>query len=181
VATSDETILSLDSIQYLHGDGPCVDASVEGRRSHAAQLDHEDRWPAFTPSAIDLGIKAILSTPLLARGRPVGALNMYSNSVNAFARREQEMAATFAHHASQILIGAGVVAPDGDISAQVAVALRARELIAHTHGILMDRWALSAEDAYTALRRVSVKQGLSLVSWAAAVVASTRGQTGPGT
>lgn len=74
VASSDQTILEMDADQYATGEGPCVDASVEGRWFHVESLDNETRWPAFIPRAQKLGINAILSIPLLAGDRPIGAL-----------------------------------------------------------------------------------------------------------
>jgi len=49
VAASDQTISDMDASQYATGEGPCVDASVNGRWFHAESLDSETRWPAFTP------------------------------------------------------------------------------------------------------------------------------------
>lgn len=107
VAASDQTISDMDADQYATGEGPCVDASVEGRWFHVESLGTETRWPAFTPWAQALGINAILSSPLLAEDRPVGALNIYSRTAGAFAPKDQELAAVFATQASIILTDAG--------------------------------------------------------------------------
>ena len=80
VAASDQTIMAMDADQYATSEGPCVDASVKGHWFHAESLDTETRWPAFTPRARALGIKAILSSPLRAFDQPVGALNIYSRT-----------------------------------------------------------------------------------------------------
>ncbi len=64
VAASDQTILDMDTYQYATGEGPCLDASIEGRAFQTQSLIDERRWPAFTPSAHALGINAILSSPL---------------------------------------------------------------------------------------------------------------------
>ena len=55
VAASDQTISNMDASQYATGEGPCVDASVEGRWFHAASLATETRWPDFTPRAASSG------------------------------------------------------------------------------------------------------------------------------
>ena len=89
VAASDQTIMAMDAYQYSTGEGPCVDASVQGHWFHAESLDAEVRWPSFTPRARSLGIKAILSSPLTAFGRPVGALNIYSRTAETFEVRDQ--------------------------------------------------------------------------------------------
>jgi len=89
VAASDQIISDMDVDQYATGKGPCVDASVEGRWFHAKSLEEETRWPAFTPRARALGINAILSSPLLTEGRPVGALNIYSRTADVFSARSR--------------------------------------------------------------------------------------------
>ena len=104
VAASNQTISDMDANQYATGEGPCVDASETGHWSHAESLGTEARWPAFTPRALALGINAILSSPLLRKDRPVGALNIYSRTGSAFSVKDRELAAVFASEASVMLI-----------------------------------------------------------------------------
>ncbi|MHB8452343.1 MAG: anti-sigma factor antagonist, partial [Mycobacteriales bacterium] len=124
VAASDQTISDMDTGQYATGEGPCVDASVQGRWFHAESLDSETRWPAFTPRARALGINAILSSPLLARDQPVGALNIYSRTAVAFEPADQQLAAVFAAEASNILTAAGVDVTDEALASRLQEALR---------------------------------------------------------
>jgi anti-anti-sigma factor len=172
VAATDQTILDMDADQYATGEGPCVDASVEGRWFHVESLDQETRWPAFTPKARELGINAILSSPLLAKERPVGALNIYSRTEAAFSEKEQELAAIFATEASLILRDAGADVSDDQLSEQVQEALGARQIIAHAEGVIMEREGISADDAYTLLRKFSQSTDQPLIERAADIVGS---------
>jgi len=183
VAASDQTISEMDANQYATGEGPCVDASVEGRWFHTASLDGEARWPKFTPRAKALGINAILSSPLLAEDRPVGALNIYSRNAATFTPQDQELAAVFATEASVILTNAGVDVSDDQLASRLAEALRTRQIIAQAEGVIMERERVSGECAYTALREFSQKSGQRLRERAQDVVASTQwphGDPGPG-
>jgi anti-anti-sigma factor len=173
VAATDQTILDMDADQYATGEGPCVDASVEGRWFHVESLDQETRWPAFIPKARELGINAILSSPLVAAEHPVGALNIYSRTRAAFSEKEQELAAIFATEASIILRDAGADVSDDQLSEGMQAALEARQIIARAEGVIMDRQGISAEDAYTVLRRFSQSTNLPLVQRAADIVEST--------
>jgi transcriptional regulator with GAF, ATPase, and Fis domain len=164
----------MDANQYATGEGPCVDASVEGRWFHAASLDDEARWPMFTPRAKALGINAILSSPLLAEDRPVGALNIYSRNAATFTPKDQELAAVFATEASVILTSAGVDASDDKLATRLAEALRTRQIIAQAEGVIMERECVSEERAYSALREFSQKSGQRLRERAQDVVASTQ-------
>ncbi len=174
VAASDQTISDMDADQYATGEGPCVDASVEGRWFHVESLDQETRWPSFTPRARELGISSILSSPLLAADRPVGALNMYSRTAVAFGSKEQELASIFATEASLILRHAGVDVSDEQCSERLDEALRSRQVIAQAQGVVMERNGISEEAAYTLLRDFSRRSNRPLRDRAADVVGSTR-------
>jgi len=174
VAASDETILEMDADQYATGEGPCVDASVQGHWFHTASLAHEARWPAFTVRARRLGINAILSNPLLAEDRPVGALNIYSRTPAAFTEKDQELAGIFAAEASVTLRGAGLGGNDDGRSERLSEALRTRQTIAEAQGVLMERNGVEEQDAYRLLRDHSQKTDQPLGERAADIVASTR-------
>jgi GAF domain-containing protein len=172
VAASDRTISSMDADQYATGEGPCVDASIQGRWYHAESMSAETRWPDFTPRALELGINSILSTPLMAQANPVGALNIYSRTELAFSPADQEMAALFADQASEILTNAGAQVTDDESAARFAEALSSRETIAQAQGILMERMGVSMTAAFSMLLHSSVVSRETLREEAEAVVRS---------
>jgi anti-anti-sigma regulatory factor len=174
VAASDQTIMDMDADQYATREGPCVDASLRGHWFHAESLKDETRWPSFTPRARALGIKAIFSSPLKAFELPVGALNMYSRTAGAFNVKAQETAELFARKASVILSDARADVSDTQVAAQFQRSLRSREIVALAKGIVMERDRVSEDDAFTALRRVSVDEGTSLLKQAEGMVLSAR-------
>jgi anti-anti-sigma factor len=173
VAATDETIARMDANQYDTGEGPCIDASVEGHWFHTEHLEREVRWPAFTPRARALGINSILSSPLLVEEKPVGALNIYSLTPSAFSPRDQELAAAFATETSSILRGVGSDVDDERLLARFQSALRARELIAQAQGVLMERDGLAEDEAYSSLRRFSLMHNRPLQERAHDIVSST--------
>jgi anti-anti-sigma factor len=174
VAASDQTILDMDADQYATGEGPCIDAAVAGRWFHAESLEQETRWPAFTPKARDLGISAILSSPLLARDQPVGALNIYSRTATAFAAEDQALAGLLASEASAILMHAGLDVTEDQMHGRLHDALRSREIIAEAQGVIMEREDISEKEAFDMMRRSSMSSGKPLLDGATDVVDSTR-------
>lgn len=173
-AASDQTVSDMDADQYDTGEGPCVDASVEGRWFHASSVATETRWPAFTPRARALGINAILSSPLLTRDGPVGALNIYSRTAAAFTPADQSLASVFAAEASAILANAALGDTDGQLDGHLAVALRSRQMVALAQGMIMQRDHVSADAAYAVLQRSSRGTGMPLKDRAAQIVASAQ-------
>jgi anti-anti-sigma regulatory factor len=174
VAASDQTILAMDADQYSTGQGPCVDASVKGHWFHAESLDTETRWPAFTPQARGLGIKAILSSPLRAFDKPVGALNIYSRTAGSFEVKDQESAAVFAQQASAILSDAHAGVSDTQMAIRFQEALRSRKVISLAEGIIMERQGIDEEGAFSALLRLALYQGVPLRERAEAIVLSAK-------
>ena len=179
VASSDETIAQMDRDQYATGQGPCLAAAAEGRGFHIESLAEETRWPEFIPRAIQGGIHSILSTPLLAATRPVGALNIYSNAERGFGAEEQELAALFATEASGILTDAAVDISAEEVGRRLYGVLRSREVIAQAQGVVMGREGISAEDAFARLRRASRQADIPMRQYAHDVVASTRRHVTP--
>jgi anti-anti-sigma factor len=179
VAATDQTIVDMDTDQYDTRQGPCVDAATEGRWFHAESLEAETRWPAFIPRARSLGINAILSTPLVARDQPVGALNIYSRTVAAFSPEDRQLAAVFATQASVILSDAGMNPTDTQPSTRYQEALMARRTIAQAQGVMMARTGVSSDRAYDELRVHSLRTNQPLLRRASDIVASTR-RPGPG-
>ena len=174
VAASDQTITAMDADQYATSEGPCVDASVKGHWFHAESLDTETRWPAFTPRARALGIKAILSSPLRAFDQPVGALNIYSRTASTFKVKDQQAAATFAEKASVILSDAHIDVGDRQMAVRFQEALRSREVLSLAKGIIMEREGTGEKDAFNSLLHNSLRQGTTLRARAEAVVLSVR-------
>ena len=172
VAASDQTIMAMDADQYSTGQGPCVDASIKGHWFHAESLDTETRWPAFTPRARGLGIKAILSSPLRACEKPVGALNIYSRTAQSFEIRDQESAGVFAQQASVILSDARAEVSDTQMAIRFQDALQSREVISLAQGIIMEREGVDKERSFNALLRSSHSHGVPLRKQAEVMVLS---------
>jgi anti-anti-sigma factor len=176
VAATDQTIMAMDAEQYAAAEGPCVDASVNGHWFHAESLDNEYRWPTFTPRARNLGIKAILSSPLKAFEKPVGALNIYSRTADTFEVEDQKTAAEFARKASIILSDAGAGVSDPQLALRYQDALQSRRLITLALGMVMEREQIDEDHAFTALLRLSLRHGDPLRARAEAIIHSTQTQ-----
>jgi len=173
VASSDDTVEAMDADQYVTGEGPCLTAAAEGRRIQVESVDAETRWPAFTPRARKRGINAILSNPLRAGTRPMGALNIYSHTPCAFGRDGRELATLFAEQASIVLTHAGDDLAE-EKGGRLSHALQMREVIAQAQGALMEREGIAADEAFSLLRDSSRRTSTPLRRLAQDIVTSTQ-------
>jgi anti-anti-sigma factor len=171
VAASNDVVREMDTDQYDTGQGPCLDAATQGERFHISSLDAEGRWPEFVPRARARGIRSILSTPLMHEDSTLGALNIYSSSVDAFARHEQEWADKFAEGAAAVITRAHSGLVGQDLQLQLQQALASREVIALAQGLTMSRVGGTPAEAHAVLRDVGLRTNQSLLEVCRSVVA----------
>jgi anti-anti-sigma factor len=174
VAASDDAVKLMDRHQYDTGEGPCLAAKAEGEWFYIESLAEETRWPHFVPLALEQGIQSILSSPLMTKQLPQGALNIYSSKERAFGTREQELAALFAEQASEILTTAEPDESAAQVDQRLARALAAREVIHQAQGVLIERHGMTAEAASRALHRAARATGGKVADYADEVVRSVR-------
>jgi GAF domain-containing protein len=165
-AATDEVIRHADKLQTQLGEGPCLQAIWDDETFVVNDTATDTRWPAFGPRAAELGLRSVLSVRLHNGEQTIGAINFYCSRVREFDREDVAMAQVFAQHASVALVTAR--REEG-----LRVAIDSRHLIGQAQGILMERFALSADKAFAVLRRYSQDNNVKLRDLAEEIV-STR-------
>jgi GAF domain-containing protein len=183
VAASNDAVLLMDGHQYDTGEGPCLSAKADGHPYYIESLDAETRWPAFTPLALQQGIHSILSSPLLAADRSLGALNIYSTAQQAFDDRDQSLAELFATQASDVLTRAHADVDDEQQKRRWADGLAARQTIARAQGVLMRDRQITATAAEAVIRDSARTEQLTVLQYATQLLApytdDDPGRSGP--
>ena len=72
-----------DRLQYELG-GPCLTAWEQRVVVRMDDLDVDPRWPEWVAAVLPLGVRAVLSAPLVAGDACVGALKVYAGEPGAF-------------------------------------------------------------------------------------------------
>lgn len=145
----------VDALQSSTGQGPCLDAAYQERVIRVPDLSLEDRWPDFSRGAVELGARSMLSFQLFVEGDRLGALNLYGKGPNAFNEESEQVGLLVAAHAA-------VAFADSQKISQLGEALVARQLIGQAEGILMERYKITAEQAFLLLTRASSKSNIKL-------------------
>ena len=149
-AATSELVMELDTLQYSLDEGPCVDSLVHGSTIVAApNIRYSRRWPRYRPAAVELGLKAQLAVKLELDGQgTVGGLNMYATESGDIDPQAPGIADLFATHAALALGRAREVE-------SLHQALRTREVIGQAVGLLMQRYDLDPDGAFSFLVRSS--------------------------
>lgn len=149
LGATEPAVKQADDLQHQLGEGPCRDAAHDQHLVEATDIGSDPRWPTWAPRAAALGLHSVLSTNLqTSDNRHLGSLNLYSHQHRQFNHTDQETARLFAAHAAAA-IGAAIHVDN------LQQALHTRTQIGRATGILMTKYQLSADAAFTVLRRYS--------------------------
>jgi transcriptional regulator with GAF, ATPase, and Fis domain len=149
-------VQEVDRAQYDTGQGPCLSAIYDQRTVRVSDLAADGRWPEFARRACALGVRSMLSFQLFVEHDNLGALNLYSEFVDAFTDESEHVGLLFAAHAA-------VAMSDAQQHEQLDRAAAVRDLIGQAKGILMERHRLTADQAFMTLVRVSQSTNTKLV------------------
>ncbi len=155
-ASSDERALRADQLQYELGEGPCLDAIWEQETFQIDDMTTERRYPQWARRvADDIGIRSSLSFQLFTDVDSLGALNLYSTNPETFDAESRGVGAAFAAQAAVALRSA-------QTEQHLRTAMATRNLIGQAEGILMERFRLTAAQAFGLLNRVSQESNIKL-------------------
>lgn len=162
VAVSDRLTMEIDLVQYETGEGPCLSALHDGDVVRIDILEKDSRFTRFAPGALDRGLRSVLSTPLTANGRKVGALNMYSLQANAFDDQTSEAVRPMAEYAGHAISISPLYAYSLDMVDGLVENLESRAVIEQATGVLMANQEETSGDALDRLRDLAMRSGESM-------------------
>jgi ANTAR domain/GAF domain len=147
-----------DGLQIEHHQGPAFDALTGCQPVTSCELRFESRWRFWSPNVADLGFRSVLSLAL-TDGRPFGALTLYSRRPWFFGADSLAAQQAFAQQASIAI----TMAVERE---QLGQARDSRGIVGQAQGILMERYQVTADEAFAVLRRYSshLNQRLRLVA-----------------
>jgi GAF domain-containing protein len=155
-AADSEVVLQIDALQIEMDQGPCLEAIRHHETVSSPDLAADDRWPEWGQRVVDTyGIRSMLCFQLFTHRDNVGALNLYSSSFDGFSDDDREHGLALAAHAAVAVFAAQEVD-------QLKGALDARTAIGVALGILMERFHITQDQAFSVLSRVSSRQNMKL-------------------
>jgi GAF domain-containing protein len=166
-AATDALVWEFDRLQYELGEGPCVSAMRGTPVVSVPHARHDQRWPKFLPPALKLGLQSQLAVRLfLDEEGTMGALNLYSISQEEIDPDAEHVAELFASHAAIALHQAREVD-------NLNQALESRKVIGQAMGIVMERYGLDENHAFSFLLRASSTSNIKLRDIATQLVQDT--------
>ena len=118
VAASDAAALRYEKLQSELGEGPCLAAFGGDKAIAVPDLRADDRFPTFSPRAVESGLAAVFTFPLRHKHLQLGALDLYRDTAGPLSLESMTAAQTLADVAAAYLINAQARADLQDSSDQ---------------------------------------------------------------
>ncbi len=145
--TTDRVAVIADELQYELGDGPCLTAWSSREKQRIDDTSQEARWPSWCPTALDLGLRSVLSVPMMYRGEAIGALKVYSVNPSAFSPHDERQLVLLADAAATLLGAAHDADAPKQLDAALKSALADRRNVETATGMLMERHGIDHDTA----------------------------------
>ena len=177
VASTDEIARRIDEIEIEVGEGPCLDAILEEAYQHDLDLTTgSSAWPNFTKRVLaETPVRSAIGYRLFLDGDKVGALNLFSDEPGALTPGSGDQGVVIASFASVSLMTLRA----RQEAESLRQGLQSNREIGKAVGLLMAAHRVSAEEAFTILKRTSQDLNMKLVHVAAQVVEGQQAQLAP--
>ena len=154
-ATTGKAPQLLDIKQQETGRGPCIEAAREQTLICVNDLRRDARWPEFSAEAQACGVGSMLCAPLWISERTLGALTLYAAQPAAFSAHDQRIIELFATLAALALA-------EAQRTDHLRAALVNRDVIGQAKGIIMERYKITPDAAFSTLTRISQNRNIKL-------------------
>ncbi|MDQ0734719.1 GAF and ANTAR domain-containing protein [Arthrobacter agilis] len=180
VGATNPDVLEADNLQYEFGQGPCMRAWSTGEPTYIPDTHTDDRFQEWTSAVTKLGIRSCLSVPLLNKPAGLGAMKVYSNTVDAFTNEDRRLLINLARSAAALLGHIQASDTPQRISDDVRASLAERDTIGVARGILMERFNLDRQAAMSHLIELATDANTTIGTMAAMISERQDGSTPSG-
>jgi GAF domain-containing protein len=151
MAVSNSLVERADALQYRLDAGPCLTSWRNQLTVRVDDVTLETRWTDWCAGVVEVGVRSMLSVPLVAAGACIGAIKVYSAVPGAFDDRAEHLLQLFAQQAAILLVNTQTLADARRTNLQLTDALENRDVIGQAKGILLAEGAADDTAAFAVL------------------------------
>lgn len=178
-AASNTATEEADALQYQLDEGPCLTA---WRTREVVRIDDtttDGRWPRWNEAAAGMGVRSVLSAPLLVGEESIGAMKVYCERPMNYGPHDEHVMRLLAGQAAILLANTQSLQEARRLSRQLTEALASRDAIARATGVLLAQGAACEQDAFARLAATARRGALSVQDVAQALVAYVVARNSP--
>jgi GAF domain-containing protein len=176
-AASNSAAEQADTLQYEFDEGPCLTAWATREVVRIDDTTTDGRWPRWNEAASHLGVRSVLSAPLLAADESIGAMKVYCERPMNYGPHDEHVMRLLAAQAAILLANSQSLAEARRLSRQLTAALASRDAIAQATGVLLARGAASRQEAFAILAAAARQSDRPVEDVARALLAAVTART----
>jgi GAF domain/ANTAR domain len=171
-AASDPATARIEELQFMLGEGPCIDAFAARRPVLVANLADgaSRRWPVYAPAAYDAGVRAVFAFPLQVGASRLGVLDVFRPRPGPLSADELGQALTFAEVAVTTLLDGQAHADPGAAVDGLDEAMDSRAELFQAQGMVMVQLGGTLTEALARMRAYAYAENRPLADVARDVV-----------
>jgi GAF domain-containing protein len=146
-AATDQVVDAADALQHELGEGPCLSAWATALPQRLDDTTTDTHWPAWSAAVAGLGVRSVLSTPLIFQADVLGAMKVYTTTAHAFGAADEHRLRLLATAAATLLAAGQTPEAPHQLSATLQTTFSDRQAVDVATGILMERRDLTQQEA----------------------------------
>ena len=171
-AASADVVARADALQYDLDEGPCLTAWAERTVVRVDDTASDGRWARWGPTAADLGLRSVLSAPLVGGDVVLGAIKVYADRPAAYGDHAERRLLMFAGQSAVLLSSVRTVQDARRVTDGLRQSMRHRDLVSMAKGVLMASEQVGEDAAFALLASLAQREHRSLHDVAASVLAT---------
>lgn len=170
VGTTDAVSALIEELQFMLGEGPCIDAyELEVPIAEPNLGAPSGRWPGFTPPALEAGVRAIFSFPLRVGAVCIGSLDLYRDRSGELSYDEHADALIMAEVVAQSVVTMQAGGTSGPLHAELTSGY-GQSFVYQAAGMVSAQLGVSVDEALVRLRAHAFANSLRVAELARDVV-----------
>ena len=157
--STDARVERADALQYELDEGPCLTAWRTRELVRIDDTTTDARWPRWNEAAGSLGVRSVLSAPLIVAGESLGAMKVYCERPLNYGSHDEQIMRLLAGQAAILLANTQSLQEARRLSRRLSDALAGRDVLAQAIGVLLAQGAASRQDSFVALATAARRAG----------------------
>jgi GAF domain-containing protein len=170
--STDARVRQADSLQYELDEGPCLAAAAGRELVRIHDLAADQRWPRWADAVRPLGLRAAMSSPMVAGNGALGAIKVYADQPGTFDGHSEHLLTLFSAQAAILVANLQTHDRAKRLSERMREAFRGRDAVSVAKGILMGRNTVDEDTAFAMLMARAEREGAPLIQTARGIIDS---------
>lgn len=160
LCSTDSVSNLIEQWQFTLGEGPCVDAYTLDQVVVEPDLAQPTtpRWLAFTPRALEIGVRAVFGFPLHESTVRLGALNLYQDRPGPLDADQFADALALADVIAHWVVEAQAAAPDGSVAEEFQIDSDFHYVVHNASGMVSVQLGVNVAEALVRIRAFAFRE-----------------------